>query len=269
MHVASAATATSAVVKITAAKRRRQETYARRQARYEQAARLRVAGVSINAIARQIGAERKTIRAWLRAAGVPLWRKLPRAGVLGPYQDHLEHRWTERGHNAAQLWRELVNLGFSGRPATVRWWAGQRRKAGQATAAISPPMQPPSARQTARTLMTDTDALPETERSFISRLLAQTPGLSDCITVAKRLNTLLRRQSEESLDGVLADAADTALKEFAASLQRDIAAVRAALETPWTTSPAEGQINRLKMLKRTMYGRAGINLLRARVLKAA
>ena len=117
--------------------------------------------------------------------------------------------------------------------------------------------------------MTNTGALPDAERSFISRLLSQVPGLSDCIAVAKRLNTLLRRQSEESLDAVLADAAGTALKEFAAGLQRDIEAVRAALETPWTTSPAEGQINRLKMLKRTMYGRAGFDLLRARVLEAA
>ena len=87
--------------------------------------------------------------------------------------------------------------------------------------------------------------------------------------MAKRLNALLRRQSEENLDAVLADAANTALKEFAAGLQRDVGAVRAALETPWTTSPAEGQINRLKMLKRSMYGRAGFDLLRARVLEAA
>ena len=232
------------MVKTTAAERRRQETSARRQARYEEAAQLQAAGASIKRIAAQLGAERKTIRGWLRAGSVPLWRKPPRAGVLAPYRDHLERRWAEGCHNAAQLWRELVILGFSGRPGTVRRWAGQRRKVDpRATAGISRAAQPPSARQTARMLMTDTDALPEAERSFISRLLAQVPGLADCIAVAKRLNTLLRRQSEESLDAVLADAANTALKEFAAGLQRDVSAVRAALKTPWTTSPAEGQIN--------------------------
>ena len=220
-------------------------------------------------IAAQLGAERKTVRG-LRTGGAPLWRKPPRAGLLGPYRDHLERRWAEGCHNAAQLWRELVTLGFSGRPGTVRRWAGRRSKADpRATVAITRAAQPPSARQTARMLMTDTGALPDAERSFISRLLSQVPGLADCIAVAKRLNTLLRRQSEESVDAVLADAAGTALKEFAAGLQRDIEAVRAALETPWTTSPAEGQINRLKMLKRTMYGRAGFDLLRARVLEAA
>ncbi len=50
---------------------------------------------------------------------------------------------------------------------------------------------------------------------------------------------------------------------------RDIAAVQAALDTPWTISPAEGQINRIKTIKRSMYGRAGFDLLRARVLQAA
>ena len=68
---------------------------------------------------------------------------------------------------------------------------------------------------------------------------------------------------------VLEDAAATQLAEFAASLRRDLAAVQAALDTPWTTSPAEGQINRIKTIKRSMYGRAGFQLLRARVLQVA
>ena len=93
--------------------------------------------------------------------------------------------------------------------------------------------------------------------------------MADAITVAKRLNALLRRKASESLSAVL-DAADrTLLKEFAAGFCRDIGAIQAALDLPWTTSPVEGQVNRLKMLKRTMYGRAGFQLLRARVLHAA
>jgi hypothetical protein len=60
-----------------------------------------------------------------------------------------------------------------------------------------------------------------------------------------------------------------ALKDFVVNLRLDLPAVQAALNLPWTTNPAEGQTNRLKMLKRTMYGRAGFRLLRARVLHAA
>ncbi len=80
---------------------------------------------------------------------------------------------------------------------------------------------------------------------------------------------VLRRKNKESLDGLLDEAVGTPLQEFAASLRCDLAAVQAALDLPWTTSSAESQINRLKMLKRTMFGRAGFRLLRARVLHAA
>ena len=58
-------------------------------------------------------------------------------------------------------------------------------------------------------------------------------------------------------------------KRFAVSLSRDKDAVQAALELPWTTSPVEGQVNRIKTIKRSMYGRADFDLLRARVLNAA
>ena len=106
--------------------------------------------------------------------------------------------------------------------------------------------------------MADTDALPDTERGFfVARLLAGAPGLADAMAVAKRLNRLLRREGEEKLDEVLKNAAGTQLAEFAAGLKRDLAAVQAALDTPWTTSPAEGQIDRIKAIERSMYGRAG------------
>jgi transposase len=71
------------------------------------------------------------------------------------------------------------------------------------------------------------------------------------------------------LDGWLAAAAGTPLEGFAKGLGKDLAAVQAALATPWSTGPVEGQISRLKTIKRTMYGRAGFTLLRSRVLHAA
>lgn len=255
--------------KPTAAVRRSQASQARRQARYEEAARLYAAGGSISRIAARLAADRKTIRCWLQTGGAPLWRKPPRAGVLAPYRDHLERRWAEGCHNAALLWRELVRLGFAGRYGTVRNWAGQRRKADPKVAPGVASGQVPSSRHVARILMADPAMLPEAEQAFVSALLEQAPELANGIAIAKRLNLLLRRKSQESLAAVLADAASTPLAEFAASLRHDLAAVQAALDLPWTTSPAEGQINRLKMLKRTMYGRAGFQLLRARVLHAA
>jgi transposase len=264
--------APTAPIKTTAAERRRQASFAQRQARYEEIVRLKAAGMPLTRVAALIGADRKTVRRWLRAGGVPLWRHPQRGGLLGPYRAYLDRRWQEGCHNAAQLWRELIKLGFAGRPATVRHWAGQRRntepRAPSRSRAHADVNQAPSARRLTRLLMSN-DVQPAAEQSLVSRVLKELPGLADCVAAAKRLNEVLQRNSPENLEQVLKVAAGTALKDFVASLRRDLKAVQAALELPWTTSPAEGQINRLKLLKRSMYGRAGFKLLRARVLQAA
>ena len=167
---------------------------------------------------------------WLRAGGAPRWTKPRRVGMLGPYRAHLDRRWNEGCHNAAQLWREIVGLGFSGRPGTVRQWAGRRRKNEPQAPTVSGPHvvtgQPPSTRRIARLLMTeDGNALPEAEQNFVSRLLGQVPSLAACVAV-QRLSKLLRRKSKESLDDVLHDAAGTALKDFVVNLRPDLPACK-------------------------------------------
>ena len=80
---------------------------------------------------------------------------------------------------------------------------------------------------------------------------------------------MVRDKDEGRLDAWLDAAAASGLAPFARGLRQDLPAVRAALVLPWSTSPVEGQINRLKTIKRQMYGRAGFALLRRRVLAAA
>ena len=253
------------------AARASQASLLRRQARYEEVARLHAKGMSLRRIAALLGAERKTVRSWLRLGHAPLWQKPKRSGVLDPYMAFLERRWAEGCHNAAQLWRELVALGFRGRPTTVRAWATGRRETGASAGVgpVRPVWQLPSRRGLARLLMADTDALSKTERAFVELLFTDVPDLAGAVAAAKNLRQVLRRKGGESLDAALAAAEHTALAGFVSGLRRDAAAVQAALDLPWTTSPVEGQINRLKMIKRTMYGRAGFALLRARVLHAA
>ena len=156
-------------------------------------------------------------------------------------------------------------------PGTVRKWAEGRRKAEPQTDGRPSSVTGllPSNCKLARLLMTDGDVLPNADRNLVTTLLNQVPPVAVAITVAKQLNMLLRRKISGSLTQILDVAVTTPLKEFAASLRRDLAAIQASLDLPWTTSPVEGQTNRLKMLKRTMYRRAGFQLLRARVLHAA
>jgi transposase len=83
---------------------------------------------------------------------------------------------------------------------------------------------------------------------------------------------LLRGRKEEELSGWLKKVSESAIAElisFAKGLERDEAAVRAGLSLKWSQGPVEGAINKLKLIKRSMYGRANFDLLRTRVLCAA
>jgi transposase len=107
------------------------------------------------------------------------------------------------------------------------------------------------------------DSILDPFKSFLGRRWSE--GCRNATQLWRELLTLGFREGSS----IVRDWAATLFARFAASLRRDFDAISAALVTPWTTSPVEGQISRLKMLKRTMYGRAGFELLRARVLNPA
>ncbi len=260
----------------TAPERRKQAAFARRQARYEQAERLLADGLSLPDAAARMGVDPRTLRRWREIGHAPLWDRRPGGSILDPFQGYLERRWTEGCGNARQLWRELVELGFAGRPSIVRVWTGRRRKT-DATLGMPSPAQaprprrwkPPSLHRLTRLLAADPGEGSGPDRLLCDRLLAQMPDLRAAASAARRLAGLLRKEDTGELATVLAEMAGTPLARFAEGLKRDAAAVQNALELPWTTSPVEGQVNRIKSLKRAMYGRAGFDLLRRRVLLAA
>ncbi|MBC4019119.1 transposase [Siccirubricoccus deserti] len=107
------------------------------------------------------------------------------------------------------------------------------------------------------------------ERRYLDRLLAVSPSLALARDLALRFAAMVREQQEGELDRWLADAESSELRSFATGLRQDEAAVRAALVLPWSNGQTEGQITRLKLVKRQMFGHAKHDLLRARVLQAA
>jgi transposase len=244
-----------------------------RQARYAEVRRLSDAGATVSATARACGLDRKTVRKWLREGGPGTWDRPASVGILRPYQDHLERRWAEGSRNATRLWQELVGLGLEGGRSTVRAWATRRRRAAQdaldPTPAATDGWKPPSTARVTRLIQADPSELPGPDRAFLDRLLAEVPALAEVGSLARNFAALVRKKGTGTLDGWLAAAAGTPLAGFAEGLGKDLAAIRAALETRWSTGPVEGQISRLKTIKRTMYGRAGFELLRSRVLHAA
>jgi transposase len=258
---------------ITAREAERAVRHQPRQARYAEARRLADAGATVSAIARACELDRKTVRKWLREGGPGTWNRPSSPGILGPYLDQLERRWAEGSRNATKLWAELVSVGFKGGRSTVRAWAARRRRAPSDALDPRPAVEErwklPSTARVARLLQADPADLASPDRMFLDELLAEVPTLAVVRGLARGFAALVRKEGTGTLDDWLAAAAGTPLGSFAEGLAKGHAAIQAALETPWSTSPVEGQISRLRTIKRTMYGRAGFSLLCSRVLDAA
>jgi transposase len=269
-----AARAQDTELPVTKAEQRSLDAQQRRDARFEEAVRLREQGMTIRGIARALGVGRKTVRRWLRAGHAPTWRHADCGrSILDPFRDDLEMRWAAGCRNGTELWREIRERGFTGQSGIVRQWATRRRRqdpaADQAPPAKPPKAQPPTPRKAARLLMSEPDKLSEDDRRFVTTLLELSPPIAQAVDLARAFSTRIKQSLADQLDGWIAAAETGGFKGFAGSLRQDCDAVHAALTWTWSTGPVEGQINRLKVIKRSMYGRAGFDLLRHRVLAAA
>jgi transposase len=131
------------------------------------------------------------------------------------------------------------------------------------------PAPPPMTRKAARMLMSEPDKLDAEEFRFTTALLELPRPIAQAVDLAKSFSTMIKQGLADQFDGWISAAEDSGFKGLAWSFRQDVEAVHAALTLPWSTGPVEGQINRLKVVKRTMYGRAGFDLLRSRVMAAA
>lgn len=239
---------------------------------YEEVMRLRNAGiVSPRQIAPQVGMSVRTIERWLAAGGEPEHHRPPVLHhTLLPFQDYLFRRWNEGCHNGRQLMSEIKTQGFKGSRATVyRWTAALKGQPQSFKSEKSRPWRPPSRRACAWLLGQDPQSCDTKTECFLKHVLEHAPQLTKAADLARRFATILRGDDASLLEGWIAEAVNSELAALAAGISRDIEAVRGAINYPWTTSPVEGQINRLKTIKRQMYGRAGHQLLRSRVMRAA
>jgi transposase len=241
---------------------------ARRQERYEIVVRRRQQGWTLQAIAEAVGLDVRTIRRWLSTSGFPERPKRSRApSTLDPYRAYLDGRIREGCTNAAQLWRELKERGFGGGRSIVSTCVRELR--GGAPTGTARAQRRPSLRRTAWLLTRADGELSLEEHQYVTTLVVQVPELAEVQAHAVEFGRLLREHDVGAFDVWLGSAARGPLAAFVASLRTDERAVRAAVAEAWSNGPVEGQVNRLKLVKRQMYGRAGFELLRARVLHAA
>ncbi|EIZ78114.1 transposase [Novosphingobium sp. Rr 2-17] len=233
---------------------------------------LHAQGTPTSRIARQVGMSQRTVQRWLSAGGEPEHiRPRKPSSVLAPFEDWLEEQWLAGCKVGEHLWRELKKQGYTGSRVTVARWAAHRRARAKAGVPAQPRLawKAPSRRRCAWYLSQDLNQIEDEDRLFLDHLFAQAPELRTAADLAKQFVSLLSGDDPAGLDTWLEQAATSELASFANGMKRDVDAVRAAITTRWTTSPVEGQISRVKAIKRQMYGRAGLPLLRQRVLLAA
>jgi transposase len=271
-------------VQLTQAERIRQERRARRLDRFSQVIALRQRGVSLRAISEQLGVDRRTVRRYMAADAFPeIAKRKPRPSLLDPWKPYLRQRWDEGCHNGSRLLSEIKSQGYRGSRSLLRAWVADLRKT------VVPPAQPAavtaeaqptptalpaaerrlSAKQAAWLIVKPPADLTVEEQEALAKMRQASAEIEQAYSLAQTFGQLVRERRYQEFDHWVAAAQATEIRElksFAAGLLRDKSAVVAALSLSWSNGQVEGQVNRLKLIKRTMYGRANFDLFRQRVL---
>ena len=157
-------------------------------------------------------------------------------------------------------------MGFGGSLRVVGEWATRRRRAEKAS--DQQLQKVPSARTIARFMTTARDHLSKADTVTIAAIQAGVPTLVGARKLIDRFHAMIRKRLTADLDSWLVAASESLVASFASGVSNDRASVHAAIVQPWSNGQTEGQINKLKLVKRQMYGRAKIDLLQARLIGA-
>lgn len=245
--------------------------------RFEQIHALAAEGLTKNAIARHLGLNRKTVYTYLALAAPPERRHISRQGsALAPYEGYILRRWEQGCRNGREVWREIQAQGYGGAYQNVaRIMAYLRRRQRLGDTSPSAPAGLTPRRAVGLVLLRPDDRRVE-ERQTVEQLKTLDPAIRQAVTLLEDFLRMIRdgphEHPREQLDPWIVQALGSGLPEFAGfvtKLGQDLDAVLAGLQLPWSQGQTEGQINKLKLLKRSMYGRANFDLLRQRVLYLA
>jgi transposase len=264
----------------------RDKRRARRVELHEKVHLLRRAKRTILGIARQLKMSRMTVYRYLSMSEFPepiTHRQRP--SILDPYLPYLNQRWKEGSRNASELWRAICSQGYPGSRRQVSRWVYERREQPSVLtpdkhfkshsnhpmlsineAAGRPSL--PTSQRFVWLFLKHTDQLDLEDLRVRDQLLLH-PTLLKTRELAQEFQRIVRDHNGPALD-IWLNACETAdipeFANFAASLRQDYQAVKAAITMKWSNGQTEGQVNKLKMIKRQMYGRANLDLLRSRLL---
>lgn len=263
---------------LTRVERERARVDDRRRARYDQVVALAAEGHSLREVARRANVSRETVRTYLRAGAYRACAPRRRPCKTDRYAALLRRRWEEGEHNSAVLLQEIREQGYTGAASTLRqyvraWRSGPRhpgrRRQGEDAANAAPERHQFSPRQTHWLLLRPVEDLNEDERAYRDALCQASATIATAQRLVSDFGRIIRTRAATDLDAWLIEARHSHIPElvsFVRGIRRDDAAVAAALTSPFSQGQVEGQVNRIKTLKRQMYGRANFDLLRRRVL---
>lgn len=247
---------------LTAAERLQYEGFQRRQQINRMVRQMADDGIPIKRIVRTTGMSRGLIRRIVRGEREDIFRV--RQNSLTPWLPRLEREWAAGCRNGGELWRRLRAAGFGGSLRVVGEWATRQRRA--ETAVLSGGGKCPPARRIAQLMTSARYHLSKADAVLVARIETALPALAIARKLTDRFTDMVRNGTVDGLAAWLDEAEGSEVAAFARGLHADEAAVMAALQEPWSNGQTEGQINRLKTLKRQMYGRANIDLLKARLV---
>ena len=239
----------------------------RRRTRWEQIHALNQQGYSHRSIAKQLGVGRSTVRNFLQMNKPPAPQRWSHRKI-DPYITYLQSRWDAGTHNVKQLYGEIRNLGFQGRysqlAAHLSSWRGT-------SSGTKPSIATPTKEWYRRWMRQSSQHEPETETELM-RWLGSEPELQTAYQLSQAFIHLFRERDTEALKQWMNTVESSEVRElrsFAKGLSRDEAAVFAAFSEKWSNGPVEASVNSLKTIKRQMYGRGKLDLLRKRYLNLA
>jgi transposase len=260
-----------------------------RLANYEQVHALRAQGHQIKDIAYHLGMGKRTVYTYLSHPTFPEWQpsiqRRRRGSSLDAYKPYLREQW-QQGHQFTKgLFEEIRQQGYCGTYASVSRYTRKLRQSqsqprpapsslhelpglGPAPQQAVSSRKPLSARRAAWLVLQRTDTL-EAEQEKLLAKLCERPELSDAISMTQSFLNLVRQRLPEQLDSWIETAKSSSIKafhSFAKGLTEDYDAVKAGVTLEVSNGQVEGQNNRLKMLKRQMFGRAGLDLLAKRFI---
>ena len=257
---------------------RREGSRQQRLALYHQVVALHQQGGTISGIARQLQIGKQTVRNFIATKSFPEWGRAQQTrSAIDPYREALKRLWDQGCHAPHQLWQRLqAELGFLGGYMLVyRWVQLQREVDAQAlnqsqhqNGTTAKGMAP---RHLSWSFLRDPSRLEKQEREMLS-LLRQENTVNLVYELAQQFVSMVKERKAELLSTWLRDSQISGIIElvnFAQGLEKEGSALHAALTLPYSNGPVEGKINKLKSIKRSMYGRGGFPLLKQRVLKAA